>query len=30
MVYIAKPSFYNNNGMKVFGDAVSAIEYLYK
>ena len=30
MMYIAKPSFYNNNGMKEFSDAVSAIEYLNK
>ena len=26
--YVAKPSLYNNNGLKEFGDAKAAVEYL--
>ncbi len=28
MIYIAKPSFANNSGLKEFSDAVAAIKYL--
>ena len=28
MIYIAKPSFANNSGLKKFSDAVAAIKYL--
>jgi hypothetical protein len=28
MIYVAKPSLFNNNGMKEFAEAKAAIEYL--
>ena len=28
MIYVAKPSLFNNNGLKEFSDALSAVEYL--
>lgn len=28
MIYIAKPSFYNNKGLREFSDGLSAVQYL--